>query len=107
MIGKGKNNKLRLAAVVKKKDLFVTRLHEDTTCDEIKDHVIATTGDESPQVIKLQNKHSGYSSFRITYNEHCFNLLLSEDSWEEGILVRPFYVKNQRRQLHSENSQND
>ena len=107
VIGKGKNNKLRVTAIIKKKDVFVTRLHEDTTCDEIKDHVIATTGDESPQVIKLQNKHSGYSSFRITCNEQYFNLLLSEDSWEEGILVRPFYVKNQRRQLHSENFQNN
>ena len=87
VIGKGKTNSLRVAVVTKKKDVFVSRLHEDTTCEEIKNHVIAVTKDDSSQVVKLQNKHPGYSSFRITCDEQYLSLLTSEDNWEEGILL--------------------
>ena len=91
IIGKSKQSKLRIAVMKKKRDIFVTRLHEDTSSEEIRDFVNHATGDPSATVVRLKNKHPGYASFKVTCDDEHLQLLLSEDTWDDGILVRPFF----------------
>ena len=103
IIGKGKQSKLRAAVMVRKREVFVTRLHEETTCGDIKDFVISITGSSTTEVEKLNNKHPGYASFRVACDEQYLKTLLCEDTWDDGILVRPFFhAKKQRNPIVSQ-----
>ena len=96
IIGKGTNGRLRVAVSIKRRDIFISRLHEDTTCEDIDKYITEIVGNTVLQVEKLKNKYSGYSSFRVTCDEQYLNTLLSEDVWGEGILVRPFFQARKR-----------
>ena len=91
VIGKGSQQRLRVVTAVRRREIFVSRLDEDTTVDEISGHVQAVTGSAALQVNKLKNKFPGYSSHIVCDARH-LDALMSEDAWDEGIMVRPFYV---------------
>ena len=99
VIGTGKQSKLRAAVSRKRREIFVTRLHEDTSCKDIRDYVHSVTSASSCEVEKLNNKHPGNASFRVSCEEQHFQLLLSGESWDDGIMVRPFFPAKKQRNL--------
>ena len=101
VIGKGNSSNLRVVTVRKRKQLFVSRLHEETTPEELKVFVESVTDGSTVEVEKLRNKYPGYASFRISCEERCSEVLLNENTWDKGILIRPFF--NAKKNVVSNN----
>ena len=92
IIGKAHHDKLKVVKSVKRVGIFVSRLHEDTTCDNIKRYVSENIGCEILSVEKLKSKYTGYASFHIECTQDQSQKLLDENSWDNGLLVRRWYA---------------
>ncbi len=77
------------------RDLFVYRVEQTTTLDDIKqyltDHDIVYTN-----ITRVSHSESKFQSFKLTVPKSRFKDLLNEDSWPTGVYVREF--KQPRRQ---------
>ena len=101
VIGRGNSSKLRVMTVRKRKHLFVSRLHEETTSQEINDFVMSVTDGSTVEVEKLKSKHSGYASFKISCDEKYSEVLLNENTWDDGILIRPYFIARKSAGLNN------
>lgn len=105
VVGKLLHQKLQSARVLKSVDIFVTRLLPDTSCDEVLDCVtdILKVKQNLPssniKCEKLKTKFDSYASFSVTVlvsediRNEVIGLLMSDDCWPQGVLVRKFYRK--------------
>lgn len=105
--GKAVNQKLRTVAAKKEVHLFVSRLNPDTSTVDVTECVteclVLHSGTLASQCkvtcIKLDTKFDTYASFHVSVNvssdnlHSVFNVLLSEEAWPQGVLVRKYFVK--------------
>ena len=95
-IGLGQRRKLRVVAV-QRFDVFVTRLHPDTSVEDIKENVHDVLGDAAVTVTKLRTRRDTYASFRVSCQQRPhYDALLDPYSWDEGALVREFVPSSER-----------
>ena len=96
VIGTGQRHGLRVVAPPPPRfDLYVSRLHPDTTVEEIM-RVIRNITDEDPiNVNKLGNRFPNpkFSSFRVSCAAKHEQALLNCESWDEGTVVRKFTTR--------------
>lgn len=92
VIGTGQRRRLRVVVPESCCEIFVSRLHPETTEEEVGECVQESTGDKPIAVAKLRSRYPNYASFRISCDAKHRESLLSNDSWEEGVLVRPYHV---------------
>lgn len=74
-------------------DLFITRLHSDTTTHDVLCHIKSQIGSNRVTVIQLKTKFDSYTSFKVCVPMN--KKLVVEDSknWPEGVLVKRFFSK--------------
>ena len=95
-IGTGTRKKLRVVTVARH-DIFVTRLHPDTTVEDIIESVRDFIGDVPVTVTKLRTRHDSYASFRVSCQQlQHYQALLDPDAWDAGSLVRPYVPMTER-----------
>ena len=92
VIGTGQRQRLRVVREVRRCDVFVSRLHPDTTVEELTREVEDIIGEAPLSVIKLRTRHPSYASFHVTAAEAHRSTLLSTEAWDEGTLVRNYFV---------------
>ena len=90
-VGTGGYNKLRTVNKVKRQGIFISRLHEDTTCEDITEYIKDNIGCDILNVDKLKCKHAGYASFHVECAQDQLDALLDESSWDAGILIRKWF----------------
>ena len=106
IIGRSQRQKLRVVPVYR--DIFVSRLHPETSVEEIVELVTEVCGGTAPaDVQKLSSRYSRYSSFRVTCTAQHKELLMTEDAWEDGALVRPYFAKRNINRTDSAENQTD
>ena len=74
----------------------MSRLGPQITAEKVKafvDQIISN----SCEVEKLNAKYSTYSSFKITCEDKYKTKILDPESWEKGVLIRPFYRDSTRQ----------
>ena len=69
---------------------FVSIFNPELTIEDFKAFCSDIVGDDY-SVEKLTTKYPSYSSFLITCDVTHKVKLLDPQSWEEGVLIRPFY----------------
>ena len=72
-------------------DLFVSRLGPNVTAAAVQEFCQAILCEDC-EVSKLKTKFKSYSSFKITCSIWKKAEILNPNSWEVGILIRPFYT---------------
>ena len=72
-------------------DLFVSRLGPNVTAAAVQEFCQAILCEDC-EVSKLKTKYDSYSSFKVTCNMWKRAEILNPDSWETGVLIRPFYT---------------
>ena len=70
--------------------IFVSRLHEESTADQVKDHVMQKSN-LNIKVKKLETKFKTYSSFLVETDFKHVHSLLVPDFWPEGALIKHYY----------------
>ena len=85
-------NLLYVVQVSRKFRIFVSRLSPDTSTDHLKNYV-KNSFDKNVEVIQLQTRYPTYASFVISCNYVDKDILLSPESWEEGVLIRSYRGK--------------
>ncbi|KAM7292690.1 hypothetical protein ISCGN_025828 [Ixodes scapularis] len=111
-VGSAKASKLRVVAKPpRKRALFVSRLHPETTSDELSEIVSSALGCQSFSCTKLAARYDTYASFHVIVNEEDFEKLVCPDLWPEGCLFRPFLgrlrVDNERSALNPKPKQGE
>lgn len=104
-VGSAKASKLRVVAKPPRKmALSVSRLHPETTSDELPEIVSSALGCQSFSCTKLAARYDTYASFHVLVNEEDFEKLVCPDLWPEGCPFRPFLgrlrVDNERSALN-------
>ena len=95
-IGTGTRQKLRVVSVVRH-DVFVSRLHPETTIADIQESVFDAIGNAPVTVIKLRTRRDTYASFRVSCQQRPhFDALLESDAWDAGALVREYVPASER-----------
>ena len=89
-------NSLAVVAAVRKCSVFVSRLGPDVSVDNVKEFANGIINDDC-EVEKLNAKYSTYSSFKITCEDKYKTKILDPESWEKGVLIRPFYRDSTRQ----------
>lgn len=90
--GKGSTNINNLKAAEKKIEMYITRLHKDTTVNDITEFLKK----KFPEVRCEQGQSKFpecYSSFKITINENNYNSFMNPDLWPSGIYINKFFRK--------------
>lgn len=90
IIGKDNNTGGGLKAVEKKTQIYISRLHPDTTLSDVTEFL----KEKFPEVKceKGQSKYpENYSSFKITIDENHFDLIMNPDLWPRGIYINKFF----------------
>ena len=85
-------NLLNVVQVTRKYRIFVSRLSPDTSTDHLKNYV-KNSFDKNVEVTQLQTRYPTYASFVISCNYVDKDMLLSPESWEEGVLIRSYRGK--------------
>ena len=85
------NNNLRGA--LRTVDLYIGRCDNDMTTDDVISYVENELKIKSISCIELKTKIQLSKSFKLTVKINDRDLLLSDDSWPEGIICRKFYNK--------------
>jgi len=108
VVGKATNKKLKVVTNRRKIDVFATRLSPDTSVSEVCSYAADAIEDvcgtrllgDSLQCEKLVTRFQTYSSFWLScvveadmYDKTSI-LLLSEEAWPAGVLVRKYYPKH-------------
>ena len=70
--------------------IFVSRLHCETTAEQVKDHVLQKL-DTNFKIKKLETKFKTYSSFLVETGLKHVQSLLDPDIWPEGTLIKRYY----------------
>ncbi len=68
----------------------MSRLHPDTTADEIAD-VIRAEDVTDCIVQKIKTKYESYSSFHLRVDEKVISKLLSSECWHDGVTFKMFF----------------
>ena len=98
-IGTGTRQRLRVVPVVPvvRHDIFVTRLHPETSVADIQESVRDVIGNAAVTIIKLRTRHDTYASFRVSCQQRPhFDALLESDAWDAGALVREYVPSSER-----------
>lgn len=92
VVGELQTDKAKLRAVPRRAFIHVTRLHPQTTCEDV---VESLKKDLSGVVCeRLQSRFPGsYASFKVTINQSDFDKAMDPLLWPEGSLVRQFFQK--------------
>ena len=92
-IGKKTSTTLRaVKPILKPAQVFLSRLHLDTTEEEIKNFAVKQfVSATAVSCKKLDTKYSSYSSFYIVLNGVSFNESINVENWPSGTLVKRFY----------------
>lgn len=98
------NNKIKAVPTIRKIDLFVTRLHPDTTRSEIEESITSSNDVENPVHIadivcnKLNSRfESLYCSYHVQIGvdsvdmKRAIDLFMCANTWPAGILVRRYF----------------
>jgi len=103
VVGKATNQKLTSVSTRRNVDIFVSRLHPLTESDDIIECVttVASSLDRNDiECQKLKSKYEDlYSSFYVCVRvdadkmKQMLDILMSEESWPEGLLVRRYFKK--------------
>jgi len=103
VVGKATNQKLTSVSTRRNVDIFVSRLHPLTETADIIECVttVASSLDHNDiQCEKLKSKYEDlYSSFYVCVRvdadkmKQMLDILMSEESWPEGLLVRRYFKK--------------
>ena len=109
VVGKATNKKLKVVATRRRINMFVTRLSPDTSDNDVISCAAETVAEicgtrlsdvtGSIHCEKLVTKHQSYSSFWLScvvepdVYDKVVALLMSEEAWPSGVLVRKFYPK--------------
>ena len=97
-IGTGTRQRLRVVPVVRvRHDVFVSRLHPETTVADIQVSVRDVLGNVHVNISKLRTRHDSYASFRVSCQQRQhFDALLDPDAWDAGTLVREYVPSSER-----------
>ena len=92
-IGKKTSTTLRaVKPILKPAQVFLSRLHPDTTEEEIKNFAVKQFVSATAVTCKkLDTKYSSYSSFCIVLNGVSFKESINVENWPSGTLVKRFY----------------
>ncbi len=77
---------------VPSRTVFVSRLHPDTTANEIAD-IIGTEDVKQCIVQKIKTKYESYSPFNLRVDEKVVGKLLSPGCWPDGVTFKIFFSK--------------
>lgn len=91
----GTNDKSAIKVIPKQRFLIVSRLDPGTTKEEVIAH-IKTNADINCNAEKFMAFSKEYSTFKIGVNEQNLDLLLKEELWPRGVVVRHFRYYNKR-----------
>ena len=89
--GTKSGNVLGAIPKVKKCSIFISRLSPEASVSKVKDFVHQIVDNNSCVVEKLKTRFSTYSSFYVSCDDQFREKLLDPNTWEAGILVKPFY----------------
>lgn len=73
-----------------RKALFVTRLHPDTSTEDVVKFVSDVAMDDALVCTRLRSKFPSYSSFHVLVSANKFDLINDPLVWPEGCLFRQF-----------------
>lgn len=91
----GTNDSSTMRVIPKQKFIIVSRLDPDTTTEEVISHVKTSTA-LSCNAEKFMAFSKEYSSFKLGVNEQNIELLLKEELWPRGVVVRHFNFYKKR-----------
>lgn len=74
-----------------RKSLFVTRLHPDTSSENVCELLASVTEVTCFVCTRLRSKFDTYSSFHIAVDDDKLDVISDAELWPEGCLFRPFY----------------
>ena len=110
LIGTKPNSKIKTVTTRKSVNVFLSRLSPDTAEPDV---ITATSeilqqNSVDPSLFKvdckqLTSKHSSYASYHVSVTVNCdvfdksIGLLMSTESWPEGVLVRRYFIKKNRK----------
>ena len=85
-------NHLNVVQVRMQFSILVIKLSPDTTTDLLQNYV-KSSFDKDVEVTQLQRMFPTYATFVINCNYVAKNVLVSPESWEEGVLIRKYQGK--------------
>ena len=85
-----RRNPTGLSGVERIYDLFIGGCERETTVNDIKDYC-KSLGVELKKVELMQTKSEWYNAFKISMKQSERDMLMSADSWPQGVFVRKFY----------------
>ena len=85
-----RRNPIGLSGVERIYDLFIGGCDRETTVNDIKDYC-KSLGVELKKVELMQTKSEWYNAFKISMKQSERDMLMSADSWPQGVFVRKFY----------------
>ena len=90
IVGKGNSGSLRtVAPPERRRNIFISRLHPDTTEADIITAVESKTG-INIVCSKLKTRFDSYASFCVGASADSFESLMNPEVWDEGVLFKPF-----------------
>ena len=92
-MGRKTGTRIKVAPKVNKCKIFVSRLDPEFPLEELHEFVHELTGNASCEIEKLKSRFPTYASYVITCDKCYEKTLLDPDEWEEGVIIRPFYLK--------------
>lgn len=93
IVGKNQNNS-RLKAIKRTKVLYIGRMEEQTTAEDIENYIKEDIGVDILKCYKLNCSMRQCSSFKVIVNASEFDALLSETAWPIGAIVHEFIYRN-------------
>ena len=89
-------NKLKIVKTatrhMKPDEVFVSRLHTDTSAEDLKKYVTSQFKNASNvECEKLKTRLDLYNSFMVTLHDVTFHESMNLDNWPKGALVKRFY----------------
>ena len=95
-----RRNPTGLSGVERIFDLFVGGCNRETTINDISDYC-KSLGVELKKVELMQTKSEWYNAFKISMKQSERDMLMSADSWPQGVFVRKFYKAKLGRLNHN------
>ena len=87
----------QLIVVAPRKTIFVSRLHPDTTVDNLRTYIktkIPNLPDNGIKIFKFnKSQPRDISSFKIITPAKLFNLIVNRTFWPDGLLVKEFVFR--------------
>ncbi|XP_058985094.1 uncharacterized protein LOC131805650 [Musca domestica] len=87
----------QLIVVAPRKTIFVSRLHPDTTVDNLRSYIetkIPNLPDNGIKILKFnKSQPRDISSFKIITPAKLFNLIVNRTFWPDGLLVKEFVFR--------------